>query len=44
AAYGMPYGFASHFAPQALDDALATYRANFQPSAQLEKPYALIGV
>ena len=44
AAYGMPYGFASHFAPQALDDALATYRANFQPSTQLEKPYALIGV
>nr|WP_273242890.1 LLM class flavin-dependent oxidoreductase [Hyphomonas atlantica] len=44
AAYGMPYGFASHFAPQALDDALATYRANFQPSAQLEKPYTLIGV
>ncbi len=44
AAYGLPYGFASHFAPQALDDALATYRANFQPSAQLDKPHALIGV
>lgn len=44
AAYGMPYGFASHFAPQALDEALATYRANFQPSDRMEKPYALIGV
>ncbi|HCJ17426.1 MAG TPA: alkane 1-monooxygenase, partial [Hyphomonas sp.] len=44
AAYGLPYGFASHFAPQALDDALATYRANFQPSDQQKTPYALIGV
>ena len=41
---GLPYGFASHFAPQALDTALQLYRARFQPSAQLERPYALAGV
>ena len=41
---GLPYAFASHFAPDALMDALAVYRARFQPSAQLEKPYAMIGV
>ena len=44
AAYGFPYGFASHFAPQALDDALAVYRRQFKPSEQQAKPYALIGV
>jgi luciferase family oxidoreductase group 1 len=41
---GLPYGFASHFAPDALMEALKIYRARFQPSAQLEKPYAMIGV
>lgn len=44
AAYGFPYGFASHFAPQALDDALAVYRRQFKSSEQQAKPYALIGV
>lgn len=41
---GLPYGFASHFAPQALDGALRIYRERFQPSAQQPTPYALIGV
>ncbi|TDR39126.1 luciferase family oxidoreductase group 1 [Tahibacter aquaticus] len=41
---GLPYGFASHFAPQALDTALKVYRDRFKPSAQLDKPYALVGV
>ena len=41
---GLPYAFASHFAPDALTEALAVYRARFQPSRQLEKPYAMIGV
>ena len=41
---GLPYAFASHFAPQALMDALATYRAGFRPSAQASRPYAMAGV
>ena len=41
---GLPYGFASHFAPQALDEALALYRARFKPNEKMQKPYALIGV
>lgn len=41
---GLPYGFASHFAPQALDQALEIYRARFKPSDQAERPYALVGV
>ena len=36
---GLPYAFASHFAPDALDQALDMYRRNFKPSARLEKPY-----
>lgn len=40
---GLPYGFASHFAPQALDGALRIYRERFKPSAQLSEPYVLIG-
>ena len=44
AALGLPYAFASHFAPDALHDALAEYRKRFQPSAQLERPYAMAGV
>ena len=39
---GLPYAFASHFAPAALMPALAVYRDTFQPSAQLQKPYAMI--
>lgn len=43
AAYlGLPYAFASHFAPDMLDQALSTYRAQFQPSQHLAKPYAMI--
>ena len=41
---GLPYAFASHFAPDALMDALAVYRDNFAPSAQLDRPYAMVGV
>jgi luciferase family oxidoreductase group 1 len=41
---GLPYAFASHFAPQALHDALAVYRERFTPSAQLAEPYAIAGV
>ena len=40
---GLPYAFASHFAPDALDAALAIYREQFKPSAQLAKPYAMAG-
>jgi luciferase family oxidoreductase group 1 len=43
AALGLPYAFASHFAPDALDDALAIYRRDFRPSAMLGKPYAMAG-
>ena len=41
---GLPYAFASHFAPAALFDALELYRARFKPSAQLDRPYVMIGV
>src|SRR5678815_3265223 len=44
AALGLPYAFASHFAPDALHDALAEYRTRFQPSGQLARPYAMAGV
>lgn len=40
---GLPYAFASHFAPQMLIAALKIYRENFKPSAQLDKPYVIIG-
>jgi len=43
AAFGLPYAFASHFAPADLMPALAIYRENFRPSAQLDKPYAMVG-
>jgi luciferase family oxidoreductase group 1 len=43
AALGLPYAFASHFAPEELYRALEVYRANFRPSAQLVKPYAMVG-
>ncbi|MBE0441110.1 LLM class flavin-dependent oxidoreductase [Psychrobacter sp. FME13] len=39
---GLPYVFASHFAPQMLTQALATYREQFKPSAYLEKPYVML--
>ena len=41
---GLPYAFASHFAPRYLHQALRIYRENFRPSAVLDKPYAMIGV
>lgn len=41
---GLPYAFASHFAPASLDDALAVYRRNFEPSRQIERPHAMAGV
>lgn len=41
AALGLPYAFASHFAPTYLFDALKIYRENFKPSAQLSAPYTL---
>lgn len=44
AALGLPYAFASHFAPQALQAAVRTYREEFQPSEQLASPYVLAGV
>jgi len=40
---GLPYAFASHFAPDALDQAMDVYRQQFRPSAVLEKPYAMAG-
>ncbi len=43
AALGLPYAFASHFAPAQLMEAIAVYRARFQPSAQLDKPYVMLG-
>ncbi len=41
---GLPYAFASHFAPRLLLQAIALYRQNFKPSATLAKPYVTIGV
>ena len=41
---GLPYAFASHFAPQQLLPALEAYRERFKPSKQLERPHAMIGV
>jgi luciferase family oxidoreductase group 1 len=41
---GLPFAFASHFAPGMLMPALAAYRERFKPSAQCEKPYAMVGV
>ncbi|HEX7986739.1 MAG TPA: LLM class flavin-dependent oxidoreductase [Duganella sp.] len=40
---GLPFAFASHFAPQMMMQALTLYRNNFQPSAQLDKPYVMLG-
>ncbi|MEQ9316106.1 MAG: LLM class flavin-dependent oxidoreductase [Henriciella sp.] len=40
---GLPYAFASHFAPQAMEQAIRIYRETFQPSAQLKEPYVMLG-
>ncbi|UZK68093.1 LLM class flavin-dependent oxidoreductase [Sphingomonas sp. S1-29] len=40
---GLPYAFASHFAPDALDQAIAIYRRDFRPSAALERPHVMAG-
>ena len=44
AARGLPYAFASHFAPRFAHQAIRLYRDNFQPSAVLDKPYVMLGV
>jgi luciferase family oxidoreductase group 1 len=44
AALGLPYAFASHFAPDALEPAVAEYRSRFRPSSQLDHPYVIAGV
>jgi luciferase family oxidoreductase group 1 len=43
ALFGLPYAFASHFAPQALMQAVSIYREQFKPSAQLAEPYVMVG-
>jgi luciferase family oxidoreductase group 1 len=44
AVLGLPFAFASHFAPDFLHTALRIYRDNFRPSEQLERPHAMVGV
>ena len=44
AALGLPFAFASHFAPDLLDEALELYRAGFKPSGELARPYAMAAV
>ncbi|WP_110969885.1 LLM class flavin-dependent oxidoreductase [Pseudomonas huaxiensis] len=41
---GLPYAFASHFAPRFMHEAIRVYRNHFQPSAVLDKPYVMLGV
>jgi luciferase family oxidoreductase group 1 len=41
---GLPFGFASHFAPADMMPALALYRGSFRPSKELQRPYAMLGV
>jgi luciferase family oxidoreductase group 1 len=41
---GLPFAFASHFAPDAMDEALALYRRDFTPSARLQQPYAMLAI
>jgi luciferase family oxidoreductase group 1 len=43
AALGLPYAFASHFAPQMMMEAIAVYRERFEPSEQLARPYVMLG-
>ncbi len=40
---GLPFAFASHFAPDLMHQALEIYRSRFEPSAQLDRPYAMLG-
>jgi len=40
---GLPYAFASHFAPQQMMDAIHLYRSTFRPSSQLDEPYVMLG-
>lgn len=44
AAFGLPFAFASHFAPASLEEAIALYRRDFQPSEQLERSHVIAGV
>ena len=44
AASGLPYAFASHFAPAALDEAMAVYHRDFKPSKRLRQPYAMLAL
>jgi luciferase family oxidoreductase group 1 len=44
AAMGLPFAFASHFAPRMLSQALDVYRSGFRPSATLERPYVMLGI
>lgn len=44
AAMGLPFAFASHFAPDAMDEALAVYRREFRTSQYLQAPYAVLGL
>lgn len=44
AAMGLPFAFASHFAPDAMDEALAVYRREFRASARLQAPYAVLAL
>jgi luciferase family oxidoreductase group 1 len=44
AALGLPYAFASHFAPEQLEPAIAVYRERFRPSPYLPKPYVMLGI
>jgi luciferase family oxidoreductase group 1 len=44
AALGLPYAFASHFAPAAMMDAIELYRRHFKPSEQLAEPYVMLGM
>ncbi len=44
AAMGLPFAFASHFAPALMSEAVELYRARFQPSEQLERPYVMLGL
>jgi luciferase family oxidoreductase group 1 len=44
AAMGLPFAFASHFAPDAMDEALTLYRRDFKPSARLPRPHAMLAL
>jgi luciferase family oxidoreductase group 1 len=44
AALGLPFAFASHFAPAMLNEAIEIYRTRFEPSEQLARPYLMLGV